>query len=217
MAIELPPGLSPSKVVFSKAMVSRSGGRSITGSEQVVSSHAGFWRASLTIPVRGVGRRGEEATLAYRGLYAALDGMAGEVLVPLYTRWRPYGHLGKMLSVHSASGFESAGMLHDHSGFGQTEPQVMFAEGAAVRGSTRITITHPGVPALRPGHYFGIGNRLYLVARAWVLDYERGLDTTPTLTYDGRLVTDAAAELTYTPTQPAIIGTNRLRIEFWPI
>ena len=52
--------------------------------------------------------------------------------------------------------------------------QVLKARlGDAARRGTRLIVRHPRVVGLRPGHYFGIGDRLYLVARTWQLESVR--------------------------------------------
>lgn len=200
-----PPNLPFSSQAWMKAGPSRTGGRSISGSEQVVRSDAGYWamRARVIVPFSGV--RGEERTLAYRGLYAAVDGMAGEILVPCVARWRPYDVHGRMLSAAAAATFADGGGLMDHSGFGQTEVVYMRAGADAALGATRITVLHTDVPPLRPGHYFGLGDRLYLVARAWANPSVHGV-----IAFGGAPITFGGEPLNFGSV------TYSETIEFWP-
>lgn len=163
MAQSWPYQLMPWKLAWKKSGASRTGGRSITGTQQVVRSDAGFWEASWEGPVYY-----ENRTLAYRALYAALDGMAGEVDVPCVTPWRPYDINGRMHNPNAAAGFSENLGLFDHSGFGQTEVATIWTDQAAALRATRLTLRHDA-EGLRPGHFFGIGYRLYLVSRAWAL------------------------------------------------
>lgn len=81
--IEFPPNL----VAFASASwqiinVSRSGGRSITGTEQVVNSPAGNWVADIALNIGAMDWNGSRELLAYRGFLARLRGRAMVVAVP---------------------------------------------------------------------------------------------------------------------------------------
>ena len=209
--------LVPERVTFAKAMSSRSGGRSITGSQQVVSSGGGgFWRASLTMPVFG-----ETRSLAYRALYAALDGMAGEILVPCMTKWRPRDLNGAERHWSSAGGELLGGSgfsFADNTGLGQTEDVMMRTAAAAAVRSTQLLVAHPHVSMLRPGHYFGIGNRLYLVAKAWMIVSEKMIaDDGGSLYYGDDGLLYGADGLVYgAPGLSTVVGENTSYVQFWP-
>lgn len=198
MIASFPYLLVPERITFAKSMASRSGGRSITGSQQVVSSGGGgFWRASMTLPVFG-----ETRSLAYRALYAALDGMAGEILVPCMTKWRPRDLNGAELHWASAGGELLGGSgfsFSDNTGLGQTEDALIRTVAAADIRSTQLLLSHPDTPMLRPGHYFGIGDRLYLVSQSWMI------------VSDGDEVIVYGEPETYT-----VIGENTSFVRFWP-
>jgi hypothetical protein len=212
MAESFPYLLSASKCVFRKTVASRTGGRSLTGSEFVVVSDAGFWSASMEVPVYGSDR-----TLAYQGFYAALDGMAGVVRVPCFYPYRPIDMNGRMVPADRATGI-GGHSLFDHGGIGYEETPLMWVAEATTRRATRMRIRHPNIQGLRPGHYFGIGDRLYLVARTWQVASETimgGADPGPDF---GALdIFYGTDEVNYgNPAPVTIEGENASIIEFWP-
>lgn len=210
MSIPFPYALAPSGAVFMKATASRSGGRSLTGSEQVISTAGGgFWKASLSVPVHG-----EIGVLSYRALYASVDGSAGEILVPCFNRWRPRDMNGSEMHWASAAGTGFA----DNTGWGQTETVLMRTSAPAALRATSLAISHPHVPMLRPGHYFGIGERLHLVARSWMTAVEVPA-TTPggELTYGADGLFYGPDGISYgEPGTTVITGENASVVHFWP-
>lgn len=192
MAILFPAGLWPISVSFDLEMTSRSGGASITGSEQVVASHAGRWRASATFPMRT-----DYAVLNWRAFRASLDGRAGEFEVSPFDFYRPSDVVG-----HKVSGVNHARPTDDFAfadgaGWGQQDQTYAALSASAALGATRITVDATAewmVP--RPGQYFGIGDRLYIVTRyyrasssgAWTVDFRPGLRAAATS--GARVITD---------------------------
>ena len=178
MAIPFPAILTPSSVSFSLENAARSGGASITGAEQIVTSGAGRWRAAMTIPLAR-----EEWILSFRGFIAALDGRAGEFEVGPFDAYAPADANGRRLNPIGGAPFASndGGLLfHDNAAFGQYEPvNAELVTSAAIR-ATRITVaTDTPWQAPRPGQYFGIGSRLYICTAAyraeesdpWTIDF----------------------------------------------
>jgi hypothetical protein len=164
---------------------------------------------------------GETRSLAYRAMYAALDGMAGEILVPCFTKWRPRNMNGSEMHWTSAGGELLGGngfSFSDNSGLGQTEDVLMRTVASVAVRVTQLVVLHPHVPMLRPGHYFGIGNRLHLISRSWMISSERLIaDDGGTLYYgpDGLLY--GPNGLVYGQPGPAAVeGENRTEIHFWP-
>lgn len=209
--IEFPFQLPPSAVQFRKSSTSRSGGRSINGSEQVVRSDAGFWQATVSVEVPSIGQRGEDRTLAYRAFYGALEGMASEILVPCPPEWRPTDHNGAMLSQNGAG---VAGGLNQLVGLAPApEPEVTLRRDASL-GDTEVTIAHPGIPPLRAGHFFGIGYRLYLIHTAYSLSLEQ-VTSAGEATYGGELLTYEGSPLTYGGSGGRS-GENVQVLRFWP-
>ena len=210
MAIELPFQAVPHEIAWRKSGASRTGGPAITGGQQVVRSDAGFWLADMEIMVRG-----EHRTLAWRAFMASLDGMAGEVLVPLTTAWRPVDGNGRRLGVAGAATM-GGGVLADNVGFGQTETPVMWAAADTAAGGTRLRVNHPGVTGLRPGHYFGIGERLYLVSRAWQESVEHADITGGGYTFGTDPYTFDGDPYTFGEAVTVRVGTNVQVLDFWP-
>lgn len=162
-AISWPPLLIPRQASFTLDVPSRSGGLSMTGSEQVTVSGAGRWRARLDVPLAR-----ENRILEYRALMAQLQGRAGTVLVPKWERYGPRDANGRRLSQLQTAGYESCGLNFDLSAFGQDVVVHASLAAAAAAGTTQISVTlEPGIDGPRPGQYFGIGDRLYLCQSVW--------------------------------------------------
>lgn len=211
MASVFPFQAVPHAVSFRKSSASRSGGATMSGLQRVVRSDAGFWNATLEVAVHG-----EHRTLAWRAFYAAMDGMAGEVLVPAITNYRPVDANGRRVGDAGAVTIGLQGVLADNTGLGQTETPIMWASAAAAAGATRISVSHPGVVGLRPGHYFGIGERLYLIARAWQTSIETVEDASPAFTFDGDPYTFDSELYTFGDSATVITGENVQTLDIWP-
>lgn len=167
-AMQWPAALTPRQSLFSPAVQSRTGGLSMNGSEQVIMSDAGRWQAKVMVAVRG-----EASNLALRAFLAQMNGRAGTVLVPKFDLYRPVDINGRALSQVQATGYEDGsppdgpGFNFDLSGFGQQEYEAAQLAEDAASGSTRVSVASDGIEGPRPGHYFGIGQRLYLSASVW--------------------------------------------------
>lgn len=156
--------LRPRVVTFSKAFTTRSGGKSLAGTELVVASNAGHWQAELTIPVNA--REREDQVLALRALSAQLQGRVGEVLVPVFDVCRPRNGQGRMVSGHLSATLGGE-VLWDNSGFGQTEPVYAEVTSLAPLGASQIQMTILDGEGIRPGQYFGLGERVYLASHVY--------------------------------------------------
>ena len=209
--LEIPFSLMPAGAVFTKAAASRSGGRSINGSEQVIGSASGFWKAALNLHVYD-----EMRTLQWRAFYASVDGMAGEFLAPCISRYRPYDENGLMLSGERAAPMDYDTDGHEGWGWANTEPTYMWTMGDAARRGTRLIDRHPRVVGLRPGHYFGIGDRLYLVARTWQLESVQTNATGGEMRYGADQMQFGDDDLIYGDQTYARTGENVQVVEFWP-
>lgn len=159
-AMEFPGALRPSRpATFHPENPSRSGGISLTGSEQVTISPAGRWRATLELPVYS-----ELTALAYRAFIAQLEGKAGTVLVPKWEVFGPRDMNGRRFSFRDTA---SDGLNFDLTGFGQSDQtHAVLAAGAAL-GATRISVALLDGEGPRPGQYFGLGQRLHLCQAVW--------------------------------------------------
>lgn len=208
--LELPWQCIPQGAVFTKAGTSRSGGRSLNGMQSAVGSGSGWWRARVDLHVVE-----EDQTLAWRAFYAAVDGMATKFLVPAYSRWRPRDMNGRMLGMHHIAGM--GGSAHsEHFGYAQEEPDIARTIGNASLRDTRLTVRHQHAPALRPGHYFGIGERLYLIKNAWSLSHSYPVQTggVMTLNEETMMLDDDVMQLGLAAASRE--GQDVQVIEFWP-
>ena len=208
--------LIPGSQVWRKSGASTTGGRTLTGIQQVVRSDAGFWVNETTLDLRQTKGRGEDQVLAYRAMMAQLDGMAGEIDVPCMALWRPYDMNGRMLRANKSI-LPGGRTLFNHAGFAKEPDRLMTVYGATARGATRMAIRHPHVQGLRPGHYFGIGHRLYIVARAWQISYEDAVLAAPEV-YDGPAspVFDTTSPVVDGATVGSREGENIQVVDFWP-
>lgn len=160
-AITWPAGIFPKSGMFGFGASSRSGGQSISGSEQITAANP-TWRASFSGPVVT-----EESVLSWRAFVGAMSGRAGTVLVP---RWEAYGPVdvnGRRLSYVETASYDGGGLNFDLSGFGQGEVVHATLTANAAVNATRVSLHLNDVEGPRPGQYFGIGERLYLATHVW--------------------------------------------------
>jgi hypothetical protein len=185
MPVAFPPGLWPTRVMFDIELASRTGGVSVSGSEQIVASGSGRWRASASFVLNN-----EVRVLAWRAFRASLDGAAGTFDVSPFDIYRPRDLNGRKVSGVDHASLAPETMFHDGSAFGQSPQTYATLAASASLGATRVTVAAAApwmVP--RPGQYFGIGSRLYMVTRCW-----RAAETDPwTLDFRPRLRAAAIA------------------------
>jgi hypothetical protein len=169
-------------VMFARRSLSRSGGQTISGVEQVVQSATDFWAAKVSLKIR----KGTQA-LAYRALQAQNWGRAGQWIIPVCSNF------GVPASPPPADFSFSDDWAPDFS-IGPAPPTIPPGEGAlttadAIRGDRTITFqfVDPTFVPL-PGMFFSIGNRLYLIG---TVTYT-GTVRTYTVTFVPSLRADAA-------------------------
>lgn len=158
-AMQWPATIVPRQAMFHPDTPSRSGGLSMTGSEQVTVSNAGRWRARIEAPIME-----EESVLTLRAFLAQMQGRAGTVLVPKWELFGPRDVNGKRFNHVEATNVD---LNFDLSGFGQSEYTHASLSASAALGATRISVTLLNGEGPRPGQYFGIGQRLYLCQSVW--------------------------------------------------
>lgn len=174
-SILVPGLLSPVSVMFHPFTPSRSGGASIIGTEQIVVSRAGRWKAAMTFALKGDAR-----VLSYRVMIASLEGRAGTLSVGPYDANRPVDVNGRRLSYVQAAPLAEysmdGGAFFDPAGWGQVNPSAsppiarVNQTPAPVAGALTMQIELlGGVEGPRPGHYFGFGERLYLITKMYQL------------------------------------------------
>lgn len=164
-ALNWPAAVFPRSAMFHPENQSRSGGLSMTGSEQVTISNAGRWRARATSPILT-----EQSVLAWRSFVSLMEGRAGTVLVP---KWDNYGVRdmnGREFSDVSIASYGDDTLNFDLSGFGQSD-DIIHAQLAvpAALNATRLSVIVNDGAGPRPGQYISLGQRLYMVQLAWEL------------------------------------------------
>lgn len=161
-AINWPLAVFPKSAMFHPENQSRSGGLSMTGSEQLTVSNASRWRAKTTSPVLT-----EESVLAWRSFVSLMEGRAGTCLVPKWERYGIRNMNGREFDQVGAASYGDDGLNFDLSGFGQTEYTHAQMHVPAAAGATQLRLIINDGDGPRPGQYIGIGQRLYMVQLAW--------------------------------------------------
>lgn len=147
---------------------SRSGGVSILGNEQVTVAPSSRWRARFSIPVVT-----ESSVLVWRAFVGAMGGRAGTALVPKWEAYGPRDANGRRFEELATAQwgdqlFDDNGSF-DLSGWGQDDaPAYATLAGTAALNAAQIAVNYSeGIDGVRPGQYFGIGQRLHLVTQTW--------------------------------------------------
>lgn len=162
-AMDWPAEVFPATSLFHPENQSRSGGLSLTGSEQVTVSNAGRWRARLVMPVLT-----DDSVLAWRAFVSMMEGRVGTALVPKWDNYSVRDMNGRELSEVPIASYDGGVLNFDLTGLGQSNDQVHAQLAAPVAlGATRISITVNDGDGPRPGQYLGIADRLYMVQAAW--------------------------------------------------
>lgn len=123
--------------------VSSSGGASLTGSEQVVSSPAGRWYANLTLNVGAMPWNGSDVLLEFRALMARLRGRAGVIDLPYFDGRGP----SQLLGLPETVPHDDGSTFSDGSSYEQGGMAVTLAAAAAMNAVT-LVLTYP--PNVRP-------------------------------------------------------------------
>jgi hypothetical protein len=163
-------------IEITRRNLSRSGGLTIFGTEQVVQSSSDFWAANVTLKVRK-----REQILAYRALQAQSYGRATEWLIPVPISAGIFAQTRFVVQNFPEASFSaefSPEFLEEDIRTTVTRipyPHITGkVSGTAVNGATSLNFTmddsgirggvhnDPWVPV--PGVYFSIGSRLYLIA-----------------------------------------------------
>jgi hypothetical protein len=155
MPVNWPWPVVPKQARWALVSASRSSGRSITGSEQVVVSGAGFWKVSFEIDLGT-----ESRMVPWRAFIAQLNGRSGVADIPAFDIYGPSDLWGRRRQFNAVA---TGGVITlDHAGLAQTpSADVVFAAEASL-GGTRVMLSASAswqIP--RPGMYFGVGGRLY--------------------------------------------------------
>lgn len=184
MAVTWPTTLPFQSVMFARKNLSRSGGLTLSGIEQVVQSSMDFWEASVSLKIR----KGSQA-LAYRAMQAQNWGRTGEWIIPVCTNFH-------VPATPPPADFSWADDWADDFSNGPIPPIIPPGEGAlttveALKGDRILTFQFIDTTFIpEPGMYFSIGNRLYLIG---TVGYA-GIIRTYTATFVPALRADADVE-----------------------
>lgn len=141
--------------------VSRSGGMSLLGSEQVVSSPSGRWKAALTLSVSAQAWNSPGEVLLLRGLLAKLRGRARTIAVP-YVDFRTPAHLAGIF-IERVPHSDGSG-ISDGSAYSQASVPVTLAASVAMN-ATLVTLLFPAGIQPLPGQCFTLPDgRMHQVA-----------------------------------------------------
>lgn len=162
MPLVWPSILVPSSEQWFARGLSRSGGQTFSGIEQVVQSPAARMTATLTVPCNT-----DAKVLAMRALLAGLDGRAGTVLVgPMEVRRAPWAAdplTGGLLSPAVAR--RNAAINPGWNANGDTAATLDFRTfGSVAMNAVAMSVQRLRGGILRPGMYFSIGDRLHVIS-----------------------------------------------------
>ncbi|MGV8951191.1 MAG: hypothetical protein ACOH2M_08805 [Cypionkella sp.] len=164
-AINWPSAVFPRSAMFHPENQSKSGGVSLTGSEQVTISNSGRWRAKATSPIMT-----EQSVLAWRAFVSLMEGRAGTVLVPKWDNYSIRDMNGRQFSEVGGATYEDGTLNFDLSEFGQSDLTHATLAASAALNATRLSVSVTDGAGPRPGQYISIGQRLYMVQLAWEED-----------------------------------------------
>jgi hypothetical protein len=141
--------LQSDTVMFARRSMSRSGGQTISGIDQIVSSSTDFWEAQIRVKIRRDYQR-----LAFRALMARSNGRASHWLIPVCAESADIGAFDQGFS----SGFQVIGSDRIVNA---TTASVLTAAAAGSRSLVIRMVSNDQFPV--SGQYFSIGSRLYLI------------------------------------------------------
>lgn len=186
MVLALASSLVPRSESWRLANSARSGGLSLTGGEQLVAAIAGRWEATLSLPVHS-----DAQILALRALLAGLDGRSGTLLVgPRDCRRVPWAvdAYGRKISPKLRRNPSLDGTPYaDAPNLADTLVVATLSGAHAIGATTAVIAVATGSPP-KPGNYFEIASRLYLITEVTA---QVGINTT--VKFRPRLRADAAA------------------------
>lgn len=161
-AVYWPGTLVPSSVLFHPNIPSASGGPSITGSEQIVFSSAGRWRAKINLKV--VSSQSRKKLLSARALLAHLKGRSNTVFVPVYDDSNAPSPLAGGQSGYLIEPHDDGSFFNDGAGYSLPTSRASLISGVSA-GSMSIAVGMlDSSQEPQAGQYFGFGNsELYLI------------------------------------------------------
>lgn len=155
----------------------------IGGGFTVIPSMGAYWRASVTFWVTN-----EPSVLAMQAFVAQMEGQLGTCVVPLGQRFGARDRDGRLLPSRFVAGLGGVSPYlgagpesFEHFGFANAPVVLAVLREAADLRATRIAVDYLNSTGLRPGQYFSIADRLYLVKLAWQTDAGAMVEFNPPL------------------------------------
>lgn len=168
MTLRWPKTLPKTSVMFHPAMASRSGGRSIAGTEQVTVSSSGFWRAKISFLVMrkvvGGAVRKQDSQLAWRAMLANLQGRSNAFLIGPCDHGNTPAYIAGDTEVDPLP-HDDGTFFSDGTGYVQPATPAHVA-GNYAAGSTSMIVNMLGGHTPEPGQYFSVGERMFLIKSA---------------------------------------------------
>jgi hypothetical protein len=159
--LAFPAILRPASGGYSPVIKTLSGGQSLSGTEQVVSTLNDRWQASFTFPVRS-----SDDVLALRAFVTNMRGRVNTVSLPAFdggrAPWRT-DEYGRLITPRSKRNPSLDGTLYADAGNLADTLITASLIGDTAAQATSIEVHIPIGGALKPGHLFSIGSRLYSV------------------------------------------------------
>ena len=158
--VDVPAGLKVPPATPHFAQPDRSGGRSVTGFEQIVRGVGGFWQVELDLRLRGVAQYA-----AWQGVLAQLEGRANVLRLPLCGCWQ--SKLWRdALGIETSDAelpFSDEALFSDGAGFSADLVPTAGTVGDAPLGEYRVTFDVAEGFAVVPGMWFSVADRFYRV------------------------------------------------------
>lgn len=156
--IEWPRSLRRVASTFHPLTLTRSGGRTITGAEQIVSSDAGYWTASIAVLIRNTA----ELHL-WRAIQAQILGRTSTIYVGPENQIRQPAAAGAGYVIPSGAVTHSDGSYFSDGSSYESGLSVGSLSGAVAVGGISGTIVMPAGQVLLVGQFFEVAKRLYVV------------------------------------------------------
>lgn len=156
--IEWPRTLRRTASTFHPLTLTRSGGRSMTGAEQIVASDAGYWTASIAVMIRNTA----ELHL-WRAIQAQILGRTSTIYIGPENQIRQPAAAGAGYVIPSGATTHSDGSRFSDTSSYASGISVGTLSGAVAKGGMSGTIVMPAGQVLLVGQFFEVAKRLYVV------------------------------------------------------
>lgn len=161
--VDFPATLTPQAVTIHDVRLSRSGGRSMAGAEQIVETDAGYWRMSLVLDIRRTTN-----ILLWRALRTKLRGRANTLRCGPFDCGRSPGRLELGPSHVTEARHSDLAPFSDDTPYVSTMTSGLLSAAAVIRATTITVAVSGAVSRIEAGVYFSIGDRMHIIEEATV-------------------------------------------------